>query len=96
MGTRVLMATLVLLLSGCTSRIGGIVVSTAQVSDGRMLVRTCDLVQGTVLSAAAGFIAFGSGNFAFENCRWAPVHVLTPAQAESYAASVADDSGPSP
>ncbi len=80
-------------LLGCSSRISGVVVNAAQVSDGRMLMRSCDLVQDTVFGFAWG-LGFASGPFAFENCRWATAHVITPQQADSFTASGSDETGP--
>ncbi len=86
MNARIFLVAVALLLTGCTSRISGVVVNAAQVSDGRLLVRKCDLVQGTVFGFAWG-LGFASGPFTFENCRWTPAHVVTPEQADRYEAT---------
>jgi len=80
-----------LLLVGCTSRISGVVVNAAQVSDGRMVVRSCDLVQNTVFSFA-WVIGFGSGGFHYENCRWSFAQVVKPGEADSGVAARASES----
>ena len=77
---------LVLFFCGCTSSTGGVVVSTAQVDDGRLLARTCHIEQSTIWSFG-WILNIGAGELSFRDCKWSVVKTIDAAGASNLIAN---------